>query len=402
MIKIPNYKIIKKIGSGGMGDVYLAEHNIIKRKVAIKSLHPHLLTNKEFITRFRREARLLSTLDHSKIVRLNDYLEHDGGLYLIMEYVEGIQLNDYITSVQGVLSEKQLLGLFKQVVSAISYSHKKGLIHRDIKPSNILVSNGKIKVLDFGIAKLLEEDQGLTQTGVRVGTVSSMSPEQVNGEKVDLLSDIYSLGVTLFYMSVGDSPYAKTNNAVKIGMRIISEPFPDARSINPDISDKMLSIINKATQKEKKDRYQSCEDFIKALKDDGVSTVINNSNEKTIVEQKKVKKGNEEKTTITTKKTTKNNTLFSKYDENLKREATKKEKMIALIFIFIVGIGIFLFFKSLSPNKEETVQGNMDISVENIEELQTIDTTYENETKDSLSNSPSTTEINQSESKVNK
>ena len=261
MIKLPNYKILKQLGSGGMGDVYLAEHTLIKRKVAIKILHPHLTSNKAFIKRFRKEAELLASLDHPNIVRLNEYFEHEGGLFLVMEYVEGMQLDDYIKNVSGLIPEEKLIPLFQQLVSAIGYAHKKNLIHRDIKPSNIIINNGMIKVLDFGIAKLLTEDHGMTKTGVQVGTVMYMSPEQVNAEEVDLRTDIYSLGVTFFQMAVGKAPYVSDTNTFKIQVSIVNDPFPNAKDIYPSISNKLVAIIEKATQKDKADRYQDCEEF---------------------------------------------------------------------------------------------------------------------------------------------
>jgi len=125
MIKLSGYKILKKLGSGGMGDVYLAEHELIHRKVAIKVLHKHLVSNREFIKRFRREAKLLASLDHHNIVRLNEYFENDGEFFLIMEYVDGIELDQYINTISGPIVESELIPLFKQMLDAIGYAHKK-------------------------------------------------------------------------------------------------------------------------------------------------------------------------------------------------------------------------------------------------------------------------------------
>ena len=262
MIKLSGYKIIKKIGSGGMGDVYLAEHEKLERKVAIKSLHKNLATDTSFRERFSQEAKTHSKLDHPSIVRLHDYKERKDGLFLIMEYVDGKQLDEHIKKVTGPIPEKELTNLFIQVLDAIGYAHKKGLVHRDIKPSNIMIDKeGRIKVLDFGIAKMQEEEKGLTKTGIQIGTATYMSPEQVNAKKVDKLSDIYSLGVTLYYMAVGKSPYDDETNTFLIQTKIVSDPFPIASKVYPGVSKKLEKIIKKATQKNKKDRYQSCEDF---------------------------------------------------------------------------------------------------------------------------------------------
>ena len=207
MIKIPNYTITKKIASGGMGDVYLAKHTTLDKTVAIKSLHANLVNNEDFRKRFITEAKTHYKLKHPNIVELRDFQEQENGLFLIMEYVEGKQLNDYIKKETGPIPEDDLIPLFIKILEAIEYAHSKKLIHRDIKPANILITkDGDVKVIDFGIVKNDEEDSGLTKVNEKVGTPSYMSPEQVNGVKIDKLSDIYSLGVTLYEMAVGKPP----------------------------------------------------------------------------------------------------------------------------------------------------------------------------------------------------
>tara|TARA_B100001057_G_C22869919_1_gene958258 strand:- start:231 stop:2696 length:2466 start_codon:yes stop_codon:yes gene_type:complete len=260
MIKLEGYKILKKLGSGGMGDVYLAEHEVLETRVAIKSLNPNLVNDENFKKRFRTEAKVHAKLNHSNIVKLIDFQERKNGLYIVMEYVEGKQLDDYIINESGPIPEKELLPLFCQILDAISHAHSKGLVHRDIKPANIIINEGKIKVLDFGIAKDSSTDSGLTKTGLQVGTPMFMSPEQVNGEKINTLTDIYSLGVTLFYMAVGKPPYENTNS-IKLGIQVLTEDFPNPKDFYPWVSDKLSAVINKATKKKKSDRYQSCDDF---------------------------------------------------------------------------------------------------------------------------------------------
>ena len=266
MIKLSGYKILKKIGSGGMGDVYLAEHEKLEKKVAIKSLHKNLATNSDFRKRFLKEAKTHSMLSHANIVGLLDYKERKDGLFLIMEYVEGMQLDQHIKNVSGPIPKEDLIKLFNQILDAIGYAHKKGLIHRDIKPSNIMLTkDNEIKVLDFGIAKLQDDDKELTKTGVQVGTASYMSPEQVNAKKVDKLTDVYSLGVTLYYMAVGKSPYSDDTNTFSIQTKIIGEPLPSASEIYPGVTKGLEEIITKATEKNKKERYQDCKEFKHAL-----------------------------------------------------------------------------------------------------------------------------------------
>ena len=271
MIELKNYKIIKKIGSGGMGDVFLAEHEVLENRVAIKSLHPGLVDDESFRKRFRKEAKTQWELSHPNVVRLIDFQEQEDGLFLIMEYIEGKQLNEYISQDSGPIPEDRLIPMFIQILSAVKYAHSKGLVHRDIKPANVLITpNGDVKLLDFGIAQQSSEDRGLTKTGVQVGTVSYMSPEQVNAEKVDKLSDIYSLGVTLYQMVTGKAPYEGQTNQFKIQLSIVSNPFPKAKQHYPGVSDKIEAIIEKATQKKKSDRFQSCEEFIKSFGDGSI------------------------------------------------------------------------------------------------------------------------------------
>lgn len=331
MIKLSNYKIIKKIASGGMGDVYLAEHETLGNRVAIKSLHANLVHDESFRKRFITEAKTHHKLSHPNIVKLLDFQIQEHGLFLIMEYVEGKQLNDYINKVTGPIPEKKLTALFLQILSAIEYAHSKKLIHRDIKPANILITKEeKVKVIDFGIAKQSEEDHGLTKTGVQVGTVSYMSPEQVNAEKVDFLTDIYSLGILLFQMAVGKSPYDKETNAFKIQLKIVNDPLPNAKDIYPSISDKLVSIIYKATQKKKKDRYQSCEDFKKVFSKKAVASTNIKSKQKEVTKKEKTQ-------TVNLNKSRSNNSAKS-------YKGIRSYVAILSLFIFVI-LG-FLFYKS--------------------------------------------------------
>ena len=279
MIKLEGYKIIKKLASGGMGDVYLAVHSVLESKVAIKSLHSDLVKDENFRKRFRKEGRTQSRLSHPNIVKLIDFQERKNGLFLIMEFIEGKQLNDYINNETGPIPENKLIPLFKQILSAIQYAHTKKLIHRDIKPSNILITNdGNAKIIDFGIAKSDDEEKGLTKTGLQLGTVTYMSPEQVNAEGLDKLTDIYSLGVVLFQMAVGQSPYSNKTSSFKIQLSIVKDPLPNPTEIYPSVSKKLVSIIKKASEKNKRDRFQSCEEFIKSFDKEFVVEKIKKSN----------------------------------------------------------------------------------------------------------------------------
>jgi serine/threonine protein kinase/cell division septation protein DedD len=258
---VSSYKLVSLLGIGGMGNVYLGEHVQLGRKVAIKMLHPHLAANKSLQKRFRNEASAMAHLQHPNIVALHDYHESEDGLFLIMEYVEGIELDKHIKEVSGPIVEEECIRMMEQVLDAFEYAHDQGVIHRDIKPSNILLTkDGTIKVLDFGIAKLLD-DKSMTKTGTQMGTVFYMSPEQVKGQPADKRSDIYALGVTLFQMSTGKVPFDNDSSEFEVYSKIVNEPLPEARSIYPGVSDKISALIQKATDKDPERRFQSCRDF---------------------------------------------------------------------------------------------------------------------------------------------
>src|SRR5262249_54555770 len=204
---VSHYKILKSLGEGGMGKVYLAQDNLLNRRVAIKLLPTLLSYDKQFRARFIREAQLASALDHPNICTIHEVGESTGRYFIVMQYVEGKTLKQGIGN--RPLSLDSLLSISLQVADALVAAHSQGIIHRDIKPSNIIITaRGQVKVLDFGLAKLIEgggagSESGMTQTGVMMGTPSYMSPEQARGERVDSRSDIFSFGVVLYEMATG-------------------------------------------------------------------------------------------------------------------------------------------------------------------------------------------------------
>ncbi len=264
---ISNYKIIKLIGSGGMSEVYLAQHLKINRLAAIKVLNTSLSRNPALKKRFKNEAFMLSELKHPNIVTLYDYVESDGKAYLIMEYVEGIALDEYIKKISGPIPQDELVKFFIQILQTVQYAHEKEIIHRDIKPSNfILTTDNQIKILDFGISKLLTAPElNKTKVGAKLGTLWYMSPEQVKGEPVDKRSDIYSLGVTLFQMVTGQSPFLNKSSEYEILQEIVNNPLPDPQSVYVGAPRFISEVISKATQKDKNKRYQTCNEFIEDI-----------------------------------------------------------------------------------------------------------------------------------------
>jgi len=265
---INNYYISKVIGEGGMGNVYLGVHIMNQAKVAIKALHSFHSRSVEIRERFKQEAITLSHLDHPSIVKLYEFYEENDDAFLFMEYVEGIPLDEYIENHQVPLPEAIALDFFVQILDAVCYAHEQYIIHRDIKPSNFIITpDNQVKTLDFGIAKFIDvSEKHLTKSGSKVGTVLYMSPELVKGQSATKATDIYSLGITLFQMLTGQCPYSDELSEYEIYQLIVNEPFPDPRSVNPKLSDKIVEIIYRATNKNQEERYRSCKEFLTTIK----------------------------------------------------------------------------------------------------------------------------------------
>jgi serine/threonine-protein kinase len=263
--EIYNYEILSLIGEVGMGKVYLAENKQIGLKVAVKVLSPQFFNHNEIKERFKREAKTLALLDHPHIVKLLNYYEDDSGLYLIMEYVDGYTLDEYIEKVNGLIPEEKAIKLFSELLDAVSSAHESGIIHRDLKPSNIMISKkGVIKILDFGIAKIIsdETDHKLTRTGARLGTIAYMSPEQIRGQKLSKSTDIYSLGVILFQMLTGKCPYDTSDiSEFDLTVKIVQESLPKMNTIYPHISEDLQAVVDKATLKESENRFGNADLF---------------------------------------------------------------------------------------------------------------------------------------------
>ena len=273
---IGKYKITRLIGQGGMASVYEATHEMLGTKVAIKVLNPILSANEQIRERFKNEAKLMASLNHKNITRISDFDDQPNQLSIILEFLEGEDLDEKIKR-QGALSDDEILSIFKQAFAAFQYAHEKGIVHRDIKPSNIyILPDGRVKILDFGIAKLFGEGNEMTKTGTQMGTPIYMSPEQVKGDKsIDYRSDIYSLGITLYTAIVGKPPYdATTESQFEIFNKIVFEPL---RSLG--IENKYNDIVAKACNKDREQRYQSCEEWLKAMNNLGL--VSDNSQLKT-------------------------------------------------------------------------------------------------------------------------
>jgi serine/threonine protein kinase/tetratricopeptide (TPR) repeat protein len=259
---IGHYRIIEKIGAGGMGEVYLAEDTELNRKVALKLLPPNLCQDAECRTRFKREAQAAAKLNHPNIVTIYEVSEFNGRPFIAMEHVGGLRLDEHLK--QKSLSLDKILDLTVQVCEGLREAHRSGIVHRDIKPGNILVDkNDRAKILDFGLATIKGTDK-LTKTGSTLGTLSYMSPEQTRGEVLDERSDIFSFGVVLYEMITGRLPFKGDHEPAIIYAIGYEEPEPLAR-YKTGVPDALQRIVSKALAKSQDERYQHTDDLLADL-----------------------------------------------------------------------------------------------------------------------------------------
>ena len=256
------YEILEKIGSGGMSEVYKARCHKLNRFVAIKFLKPEYCEDESFIENFKREAQAAAALLHPNVVSVYDVNETDGTWYIVMEYVEGITLKQYIEK-NGKLPVKEATSIAIQIAQGMEAAHNAGIVHRDIKPANVLISReGKIKVTDFGIARTTTAN---TISENIQGSVRYISPEQARGARVDSRSDIYSFGIVLFEMLTGTIPF-DGDSSVSIALKHIQENVPLANTIVPDLPIGIVRIVEKCTQKKPERRYQKTSSLLADLK----------------------------------------------------------------------------------------------------------------------------------------
>ena len=258
------YEVLKRVGSGGMADVYMAKDHKLNRNVAVNVLKSEYVEDEKFLKKFETEAQAVARLSHPNIVNIYDVGMEDCINYIVMELAEGITLKEYIRK-KGYLSPKETVEISTQIASAISHAHKNHIIHRDIKPQNILVSDtGIIKVTDFGIAKARSSNT-VTSTATAMGSVHYISPEQAKGRFCDEKSDIYSLGITMYEMVTGHVPFDHENGVTIALMHLQNEITPPSQ-IRDGIPDSLEKIILKCTMKKPEERYQTADDLIADLR----------------------------------------------------------------------------------------------------------------------------------------
>jgi len=262
---LAGYRIEERIGRGGMGLVYRAEHLNLRRRAAIKIIAPELAETSGFHERFNREARIAAALQHPNIVTVYDAGDEDGLLYLAMQYIEGSDLSSVLRS-QGRLRPYRALDVCRQVAAALDAAHAQGLIHRDVKPANVLIEGRTAFLTDFGLTKRIEGTQtNLTKAGDVVGTIHYVAPEQIEGGRVDARTDIYSLGCLVYHCLTGELPFARDTDVAVIYAHLSEEP-PRISSVRPELPGGLDAVIAKALEKAPERRFQTCADLMSAAR----------------------------------------------------------------------------------------------------------------------------------------
>ena len=252
------YRVLGRLGVGGMATVYLAEDSSLGRKVALKVMAERYAEDGEFVERFRREAQAAARLNHPNIIAVYDRGEADGRPYIAMEYLQGRTLKQVIQK-EGPLPAERAIAIAMQVLAGLRYAHEHGVVHRDVKPHNVLVGDdGRIKVTDFGIAHA--GDPQMTEVGSIVGTAQYLSPEQARGRSVGPQTDLYSLGVVVYEMLAGRVPF-EGDSSVAIAMQHVSDEPPPLRALAPDVPDSLALVVAHAMLKQPGQRYGSADEF---------------------------------------------------------------------------------------------------------------------------------------------
>ncbi|CAA9468855.1 MAG: Serine/threonine protein kinase PrkC, regulator of stationary phase [uncultured Solirubrobacteraceae bacterium] len=255
------YRLLSRLGSGGMAEVWAAEDTELGRQVALKLLHSRLAADQDFVERFRREASAAAGLQHPNVVSVYDRGESQGTYYIAMEYLRGSSLKDLVR--RGPLEPRYAVELVVQVLKAARFAHRNGIIHRDLKPHNVMLDDeGRVKVTDFGIARAGASD--MTETGSVMGTAQYLSPEQAQGHAVTASSDLYSIGVMLFELLTGRVPF-EGESPVTIALRHVSEAPPAPSQLNPAVPPALDAVVLRALAKEPRERFADADEFVAAL-----------------------------------------------------------------------------------------------------------------------------------------
>ncbi len=355
--KLGHYKILSKIGAGGMGEVYLAEDTKLDRRVALKILPAEFAEDSERMSRFVREAKSASALNHPNIITIHEIGESDGTHFIATEFIDGKTLNDYTKD--DSLNYKSALDIAIQVASALDEAHHAGIVHRDIKPDNVMVRpNGLVKILDFGIAKLTEKQnaaiesedataiQVKTTPGMIIGTANYMSPEQAKGKDVDARTDIFSFGVVLYEMLAGHLPFEGETAMESISSIIKDEPKPLTKS---DMSPEIKRIIGKTLRKNADERYQTTKELLADLKDAKQELEFQDKLERTIQPHDDEQKTQMIKAVATVDELSQTTTNETRNDSiTIKKSGIGKAVIgiFAVLLVSAIGLGYWFYSKS--------------------------------------------------------
>jgi serine/threonine-protein kinase len=261
------YRIVRQLGAGGMGEVYLAQHPRLSRQDAIKILPAELTADRDFAERFRREADLTASLWHPHIVGVHDRGEFNGRLWISMDFVDGTDAAHLLAD-SGAMPAVEVVAIVDAIADALDFAHQRGLLHRDVKPANILMTAGTLKrrilLADFGIGREIAHTSGLTATNMTVGTVNYAAPEQLMGEAIDGRADQYALGATAYHLLTGNPVFDHTNPAVVISRHLNAAP-PPLSDQRPDLA-ALDDVVTRALAKDPVDRFACCTDFAEALR----------------------------------------------------------------------------------------------------------------------------------------
>ena len=261
--RIGNYRVLSEVGAGGMAVVYKAIQEPLGRLVAIKALKSTIAMDSQFAVRFEREAHFMASLQHENILHVVDFVKDGNSMYIVMEYVQGIDLYDLL-ELSPVLPAEEAAIVALQIARALDYAHFRGIIHRDIKPANIMLSHqGEVKLMDFGIARD-DKLSDLTETGTGLGTPSYMSPEQILGDKLDFRSDIFSVGIVLYQMVTGQKPFVEDESRT-VMQKIRLDRFTPPRKLNPKVPRQLERIMARCMEKMPASRYPSTQALIDDL-----------------------------------------------------------------------------------------------------------------------------------------
>ena len=262
--RIGNCRILEEIASGGMAVVYRAIQDPLGRTVAIKALKTSAAAEENVVTRFEREAKSLANLQHENIIHVYDFHHERGAMFIVMEYVKGIDLYDLLEKC-GRLPYDVAAIVCMQVARALDYIHYRGIVHRDIKPANIMIARtGGVKVMDFGIARLATRSEGVTQAGMAIGTPEYMAPEQLLGDNVDFRADIYAAGCVLFECLTGRTPFI-ADSPITLVAKQLEETPPSPASLNAEVPEALAQLILRTLSKNPDDRPQNYKELRQAL-----------------------------------------------------------------------------------------------------------------------------------------